>query len=310
MTNLSEFCIDSWDVPHTFDLHPFYAAAWSSFGPQIRCLSLGGNLQGFRVLITSNPSFTNVQELVLEFTNNLFRVDDAADTRTLTDLVTPFVNNLAPQLRLLKLWSWASIDLSSFFENLHPFPRLQSFSIRTAFNKSFRSNPSALSTVIRDVASTLRSLEIRLNPTGSAIDPTPEQLLSEWLSETMNSIPLFKNLHTLQLYPTPSALGLEALLTAIRASSETMRTLVVRDRYLRHDEINLIVVALGGEPGLTSLRLNIWKLTAALMDLLAASLPNLEELSLYVGDSAVSEPTSTMVSTLLVSPSHQVDSQE
>ncbi|TFK70333.1 hypothetical protein BDN72DRAFT_839267 [Pluteus cervinus] len=291
MTNLEMFCIDSWDVLPTYDLRPFWAAAWSSFGPHLRRLSLGGNLDGYRIFIESNPPTASLKELAMEFTNSVIRLDDAAELeRAILQHVVPFINRLAPQLEFLKLWSWASVELSSLFANLDPFPSLHTFSIRTAFNKSFASDPSGLTNMLLQSASTLQQLELRLNPTGAAIDPTPERLLSEWLSTLMSDEKRPSSLQTLQIYPTPTAVGFDALLSGIRANSGSLTTLGVRDRYLQLHEIQQLVEALGSQPVLTGLRLNVWRLTAEVVDFLALKLPHLRVLSLYVGDTPLNEP--------------------
>lgn len=286
LVNLEEFLIDSWNWPAQFNFQPLFSAAWTSFGRNLRRLSLGGNLEGFRVLIDSKPSLDSLQELDLEFTNNLNRADPdhADDESILLDYVAPFINALSPQLQALRIWSWASADLSSMFKQLGAFPMLNAISIRAAFNRSFRHDPSGLTLLLHSCSPTLRDLQLRLNPSGFA-NPVSDSPLSRWLSATITSHEgIGTGLQSLQLYPSASDVGLNSLITCIGRSTYSMRKLVVRDRYLHHGDIVRLVAAFSSPSELQSLRLNVWALSAPLMDLLSESFPSLKELTLTVGD--------------------------
>lgn len=301
MVNLRDFSIDPRVFPPSFDSEPLFSAAWSSFGHQLHRVSFGGNLEGYKRLISSNPPFKAVRELSLEFTDNQ-PPNQAADLLILSDLVVPFINNMSPHLRLLKVWSWASADLSSFFTRLGSFPELQDLSIRAPFNKSFRTDPSGLTQLLCSTVSTLRRLDLRLNPKGLVVDLTSERLLSEWMLERTSDEHSFSNLHAIQMYPTSLPAGFQTLLVSIQRSSETLTKLSVRERYLHHEEIESIVTALPLHNRLTSLRLNIWILQARVIDLLAKNLPCLHQLTLNIGNRYVTESDSSLVSFLPAGP--------
>jgi hypothetical protein len=289
LVNVEEFTIDSWNWPPEFDLAPFFAAAWSGFGKTVRKVSLGGSLEGFRALITSKPQFDSVQELDLEFTNNLngrSRSDPVDDEAILFYYVAPFINSVGSHLRSLRIWSWATADLSTFFQHLGPFPVLHSFGVRAAFNRSFRDDPSGLTQLLRNTAPTLRELELRLNPSGAIFsETTHDVMLCEWLSQTITSDDtIAAGLRTLQFYPTVSAGGCDVLLDCIKRSANTLKQLLVRDRYLHYEEIERLTHGFASHAELTYLRINVWRLTVDLIDLLAKNFTGLERLTLNIAD--------------------------
>lgn len=248
----------------------------------------------------SKPHFDSVQDLELEFTNNLTRsaADPVDDEAILFYYVAPFISSVGAHLQSLKIWSWASADLSTFFQHLGPFPVLRSFGVRAAFNRSFREDPSGLTQLLRNTAPTLRELELRLNPSGAMFSETAHDLmLCEWLSQTILSDDnIAVGLRTLQFYPTASSGGCDVLLDCIKRSADTLKELLIRDRYLHYEEIERLTQAFSCHSELTYLRLNIWKLTPDLIALLARNFPGLEKLTLNVAD-AITEVSLTSLST-------------
>jgi len=288
LLNVKEFSIDSWNLPPEFDLAPFFSAAWSGFGKTVRKVSLGGNLEGFKELIRSKPHFDSVQELELEFTNNMNGPgpDPVDDEAILFYHVAPLINSVGGHLQSLRIWSWASADLSTFFQHLGPFPALRTFGVRAAFNRSFRDDPSGLTQLLRSTAPTLNELELRLNPSGAALtEAAHDHVLCEWLSQTiLSDDTIAVGLRTLQFYPTASAGGCDVLLDCIKRSADTLKHLLVRDRYLHYEEIEALTKAFPPHAKLTYLRLNVWRLTTNLIDLLASNFAALEKLTLNVAD--------------------------
>ncbi|KAG5647356.1 hypothetical protein DXG03_000424 [Asterophora parasitica] len=295
MVNVEEFTVSSWNTLSTADLEPFFSTAWSGFGSKLRKLSLGGNIEGFKVLLTARPVLTAVEELHLEFTDNMNpplpnspeAVHGAAATQTLLlDFVAPFINDLSTQLQVLKLWSWASIDLSIFFQRLGPFPMLHTFSIWAAFNRSFAHDPSGLTRILYGTCLTLKDLTLRLNPLG-LFNSQADLVLCQWLSETVQNDQFGTGLRCLQLYPSTEP-NLDSLVAIIQRSAKTLEQLNVRDRYLRLPETTRIAEALSHFTTVTRLRLNVRTLPVELLDLFAHSLPNLKHLGLRAADG---EPT-------------------
>jgi hypothetical protein len=296
MTNVQELLIDSWDLPPQYDLHPFISSAWASFGANLHTVSLCGNLEGYRVLIESNPPFAALKHLRVEFTNNLFRVDLDADRAILVETVAPFVCRLGPQLESLRVWSWMVLDLSAFFLNIGGrFERLGWLNVRTAFNKSFREDAGGLKRVLCESSETLRRVDLRLNPSGSAVDPTSEGPLGGWLLECLEDERCLAHVRALDVYPTNLPSGMDVLLMCVRRTREQLVELVVRDRYLHVEEIGELLEALRGCRGLTYLRMNVWRMNVGLFDVMAVKAPGLRRLWLSVGDAASSDPSESLV---------------
>ncbi|KAG6857418.1 hypothetical protein H0H87_004780 [Tephrocybe sp. NHM501043] len=295
MSNVEAFQVESWNLPKEHDLFPFFSAAWLGFGKTLRSLSLGSNIEGFKIIKSSRPVLPAVKELHFEFTNNMNTLNPispealasvAMDHIQLHDFVVPIVNDLSAQLEVLKIWSWASTDLSQFFKSLFPFPHLHTLSIWAAFNRSFTHDSSGLSQVLSRTSPTLKELMLRLNPTGSRVfDPESDLALCHWLTDIVNNDERFSaGLRMLELYPSASDAGLDALITCIERCANTLERLNVRDRYLFVPEIFRITSAFHSDAHLTFLRLNVRKLSVELFDVFAKSFPNLKTLALRAAD--------------------------
>ena len=295
MTNVRELLIDSWNLPPQYDLHPFLSSAWASFGSKLHTASLCGNLEGYRVLIESNPPFAALKHLRMEFTNNLSRVDQDADRAILVEAVAPFVCRLGPQLESLTVWSWMAMDLSAFFLNIGQFERLEHLNVRTAFNKSFREDAGGLKRVLCESSKTLKKVDLRLNPSGLAVDPTSEGPLGRWLLECLEDERCLAGASALDVYPTNLPSGMDILLKCVERTREQLVELVVRDRYLNAEEIGDLLEALRGCRGLTYLRLNVWRMNVCLFDVMAVKAPGLRKLWLSVGDAVSSDPSASLV---------------
>lgn len=292
LVNVRELYIDLWNLPPFYDLQPLLSSFWSSFGPKLYTLSLSGNLEDFRSLIVSNPTLDNLRELRVELTDPspLYPISRA----TLVDVLVPFINSLAPHLLSLRLWSWASFDLSSFFSQLAPFPGLKALNVRTPFNTAF-GDASGLKGLICDSSSTLQRVDLRLNPAGLTVDPSSEEPLSRWLLECMSDERFFSKLQALDIYPTNMAAGMEFLLDCIRRTSTNLVELVVRDRYLQHGEIKTVVDVASSCRNLTYLRMNIRRLDVAFTDCLALKLPRISRLWLSIGENSTNDPNYLIV---------------
>ncbi|KAF8896440.1 hypothetical protein BD779DRAFT_1433936 [Infundibulicybe gibba] len=292
--NLTNFSIVAWDL---LNLESFLSAAWSSFGDNLRTISIGGNMNCFCSVALSYPSFKSVENLTVGFTDELKQdtlTNTMADQAVLKDHIIPFINKLVPQLKSLEIWSWAPLDLSLLFLNFGEFPVLEKFSIRTYFNKSFSSDPSGLARFLQTSAGNLRELQLRLNCTGTLINPNTELVLSDWLQNTIIEHP-FSRLTFLDMYPTGFTPGFDALIASIKSSAHTLERLQVKDRYLKFDEVEAVITAFGPNRGLRTIRLNVWRLTANVFDLLSNKLPNLKDVTLFLGDGVEGDPVSTLV---------------
>ena len=120
LVNVRELYIYLWDLPPLFDLQPLFSSFWSSFGPKLYTLSFLGRPEDFRTLISSNPILGSLRELRVELTRIGSLLQIEASRAILIDLLLPFINNLAPRLLSLKLWSRASLDILFSFSSKRP----------------------------------------------------------------------------------------------------------------------------------------------------------------------------------------------
>jgi len=286
LTSLTWFEVESWDLSPEYDLQSFFRSAWTAFGPQLESISIAGRPETFRQFVASDPRPVSCTALSLQFTHQLDTMAAVVDG-ILVNSVAPFINSLAPQLRALKIWSWSTLDLSALFLNLGHFPQLHDFHLRAPFNKAF-SDPAGLTTLLEINSATLDTVELRLNPAGSAMDPNSEQLLGQWFLSHQANPSVLTNLKLLRMYPTNLSSGFDALVMYIERSANTLTTLAVKDRYLDLDEVEALITPVShraADEGLQALRLNVRVWNAELFDLLALKLPGLKSLSLYVGGS-------------------------
>ena len=290
LVNVRELYIDLWNLPPLYDLRPLLSSFWSSFGPKLYTLSLSCILEDFHSLINSNPTLGNLRELRVELTDPspLYPIQIEASRATLVDLLLPFINSLAPHLLSLRLWSWASSDLSTFFSQLAPFPGLKVLNVRTPFNTAF-GDASGLKGLICDSSSTLQRVDLRLNPAGLTVDPSSEEPLSRWLLECISDERFFSKLQVLDIYPTNMAVGMEFLLGCIQRTSTNLVELIVRDRYLQDREIKTVIDAASSCRNLTYLRMNIRRLDVAFTDRLALKLPKISRLWLSIGENSAND---------------------
>ncbi|THV07335.1 hypothetical protein K435DRAFT_643398 [Dendrothele bispora CBS 962.96] len=283
--NTTAFTIDShsWGSHSSSDLPIFLQTAWSSFGNNLRELSLRGHAFSFRRIIQSNSTFPSLEELSLELIDDpTSSTNRAGEAEVLVTDLEPFITSLSSQLKVLDIWSLATSDLSHFFLNLGQFPLLTSFKLETSFTKTFRADPSGLTKFLQNHCSQLECLVLRLNtaPLGLQTGRVSEELLGRWMKECFSSL-TFTRLRDLEMYPTVQRGGMEALVLCIQQSQDTLKRLIIRDRYLDHEEIEMTMLSLS--PDIRSLRFNAKTLNVELVDL-ASRLSELRSLSFGVGN--------------------------
>ncbi|RXW17908.1 hypothetical protein EST38_g7946 [Candolleomyces aberdarensis] len=283
MVNVADFRIVTWAIPlPARDLFPLYDAAWSAFGGNLKRISICANLNGFEALIASSPNYVKLETLELEF-SDLPRIDPAADAAMLTQTVVPFVNKLCPQIKTFKIRSWANLDLSPFFLNVDPFPVLKTTLMRIPFNRALSTDPSGFTKYIHESSKSLTKVALRLSPTGLALDPYIEQSLCDWMEALVSDPRCFAKVKHLDICPTHLAPGMDILHHSIQRTRESIVEFTVRDRYLGPDDVVAVVKGLKASQSLTSLRLNVLSLSAAMFDLMAQTLPGLRTLWLSTG---------------------------
>ncbi|KAJ7170789.1 hypothetical protein C8R43DRAFT_981070 [Mycena crocata] len=287
LINLAHFEVESWDMSPDYNLQHFFSDAWSAFGHQLQGVSMAGRPEAFRQFVASKPELTSCTSLGLQFTHEIDTTAGSAVVGILVDSVAPFINSLAPQLDALQIWSWSTLDLSALFNNLGVFPRLRDFHLRAPFNKAFP-DATGLTTLLDANSHSLEVVELRLNPAGSAMDPSSERVLAQWFSSHAAHDAVLTNLKRLRMYPTTLETGFDALRMYTQRSVNTLKDLGVKDRYLDLEEVKALIAPFSDRPpdeGLQTLRLNVRVWNAELFELFALKLHGLKSLSLYVGGS-------------------------
>ncbi|KJA20597.1 hypothetical protein HYPSUDRAFT_43107 [Hypholoma sublateritium FD-334 SS-4] len=285
-TNVRDLTIDCWDFPQAdgYDLSSIYKGFWAAFGNNLECLTLMGNLESHNSVISSAPTLSSaLRHLRIDFGENLYGSNPDTHHEILASVIAPFVRRLSPHLEGLKIWCWATLDMSPFFAACNSFPQLEYLAVRMAFDKTLR-EPSGLGALLCNTAKTVRQLEMRLNPSQFHTNVALEAELGRWLLECLSDEQCMLQVRELDLYPTSTGDGLAVVLTSVGRVSTTLRRLIIRDRYLVHTEVLEIIDALSACRGLRYLRMNVLRLDIDIMDRMAARLPSLEGLWLSLGD--------------------------
>jgi hypothetical protein len=281
LPNVTEFAVYLHGTPGYIDYAPFFSLAWRSFGTKLRKCSLGGDLDSIRRILVTKPDFQSLEELSMEFVQH---PDETAvqGLHAVQDVI-PVLNSLAPRLQFFRLWCWTKFNLSSFLKRLGPFPNLVCLSLRGHFDNAFQNDGSGIPCFLSQMPK-LRHLELRLNPQRAGLDPSAEEPLAQSLAECTSDQRLFRNLLSLQLYPTNRPEGIDILLNGIQQSSQSLTALTIRDRYLPFEEIERVIIALKECTQLLYLRMNVRTLNVDIFDMLSSSLPHLRQLCLYLTD--------------------------
>lgn len=284
--NVRDLVIDCWDFMQAdgYNLSSIYKGFWAAFGNNLECLTLMGNLESHNSVISSTPTLSSaLRHLHIDFGENLHESNPATHHEILVSVIAPFVRSLSPHLEGLKIWCWATLDMSPFFAACNSFPLLEYLAIRMAFDKTLR-EPSGLRALLCNTVKTVRRLEMRLNPSQFHTNVTLEAELGRWLLECLSDERCVMQVRELDLYPTSTGDGLAVVLASVGRASTTLRRLIIRDRYLVRTEVLEIIDALSACRRLRYLRMNVLRLDIDIMDRMAARLPSLEGLWLSLGD--------------------------
>ena len=296
-TNVRGLTIDSWGLRQVDDsaLSSLYKHLWEALENRLECLTLKGNLEDLERAISSAPTLSILRRLHIDFGQNINEIGSATAQKILVSVIAPFVKKMNAHLEALKIWCWASLDMSSFFDVCNSFPQLGYLAVRMAFDKALH-EPSGLRALLWNSAETLQRLEMRLNPTQVYMNAGPEAQLGGWLLGCLNDERYLSQVRELDLYPSTTADGLVVILAGVGRASATLQRLIIRDRYVVPAEALEIIDALSACRGLRYLRMNILRLEIDIVDRMVARLPSLEGLWLSLGDQiSTDNPTSLRV---------------
>jgi len=106
-SNLREFSARLWSSTQPEQLNSFLLPAWSTFGPNLRKMTLMGHPSGIRTL--HSPDHHRIR-------------NDIAGAAPLEDVIVPFINGVSATLDVLSPSCWGtSIDFSQCFFKLGVF---------------------------------------------------------------------------------------------------------------------------------------------------------------------------------------------
>jgi len=289
LSNIRNLEIKStWQLPPRLShpvLRPLLVSFSTSFGAHLRRLHLEGNVQEYRVLLGSIPSFSCLQVLFLEFKQNHSLVGHGTETHILVEVVAPFLNSVRSHLESLTIKSHFSLDFTGFFTQLSSFPMLSAIYIGTAFSRT-RHYPSSLINFLADNSSTLQTLALPIIPFQRfSSELEYHEPLSQWLLNSLTDKRCFIQLRVLDVYPTMTAASLEIILAFIQRSSQNLAKVTVRGRFFQLDEAKAIVTALSECNNLTELYLNVSGLDIGLLDDLSNKTPGLDHIRLRLAQS-------------------------
>ncbi|KAM6490563.1 hypothetical protein JOM56_013906 [Amanita muscaria] len=282
LVNLQKFAVHLYCAPTWVDCESFFEPAWQTFGARLPKLSLGGDIDSVRRIAVAKPHLPALKNLSMEFIHHS-QEDTARGGLSLAQDIAPFLNILAPQLQSFRLWCWGKFDLSAFLKSLKPFPHLNGVSVRGHFDNAFQNDGSGMTIFLRQMPA-LRNLELRLNPQRAGLEPETERPLAQYLISCTSDAQLFRNLQSLQIYPTNRPEGINIILNSIERSLYSLTSLTVRDRYLDLEEVARVIPALKNCTELLYLRMNLRTLDIDIFDMLSKCLPHLRQLSLYLTD--------------------------
>jgi len=294
MSNVTELTIDWWQHPAARHFEPFLPIAWEACRAAVETLTLGGTLEGVKQLVLhldmmTAPPALKLQELRLNFAQVCGQFGpNKTDAFVLQHTIAPFINSLAPQLRGISISSRSvQLDLSPLFADLvDSFPLLCHFSIHVPFRAAFLSDYVCLTHFLLRHSKTIRTASLDFTPisTPSPVYMQKDDPLARWLKEVISdNDAILPHLRSLVLYPTHLSAGFAALQSLVERSVSTLTTLAIRRYRLSYDDLTALLGIFSRratDTRLVCLCIETHRLDPPLLDMLAANLPGLRELSL------------------------------
>ncbi|KAJ6519074.1 hypothetical protein C8R45DRAFT_950163 [Mycena sanguinolenta] len=206
-----------------------------------------------------------------------------------------FVNTLLRRLRGLSLYTTPTstyLDLGPLFCHLGRGRRLTSFTLCIPFDGGHLADVTSLREFLFKHHTTLESLN--LSATRAAARSNPGAAMSKfWIREALKDHPSCPSLSHLSLSLRPLRADLAPLLRCLFGVRTQLRMLKLSDRPLEYAELARIFGVLNSPPQLRVLSLRIRWLSPEIVDLIAASLPELTVLDLTFLEVVHQEPPSS-----------------
>jgi hypothetical protein len=234
--------------------------------------------------ITSLPPVTGMTSL--KELNVMWRAGFELDNQSICSEaiahIFPFINNISGILESMSITSYGHIDLSSFFRGLGHFPCLTSLSLIIPLNNRHIIDPSALNFFLAH-HSGLHHLCIRNRHSDCCLwPPISDHIAAEWFQQCFKALPFPRiKVFTLGL-SGPSNSGIQNyVLASMKSVFDTSSSLVLAEPYLSFTDL-CVVLASVPTAHFRMLSLCIVILNLEVIDLLAESCPNLDQLVLSI----------------------------
>ncbi|KAL0948262.1 hypothetical protein HGRIS_010858 [Hohenbuehelia grisea] len=258
----------------------FLSTAWEAFGQHLRRLSLrlhAGTLEHF----LRSAQFLQLDEMNLTFDTYAFRTDEPQSGQRSVSSLGP---SLLCSIKCLRISSYATADLSGFFQNIGAFTHLQSLFLHLGFRPDHLDPSSSIIRFINAHADTLHSIGLTL-PADSYEDA--ESRITYWASGSITLVPFRLSLSCLRefSYSLCIPVHMADIVAFVRCSASTLQTLRLSGCFLTHAEVCSILDIFNALPlpsRLITLSLPIGQFGAHFMDLFAEIFPYLESLELVI----------------------------
>jgi len=280
MKNVVVFYFEWRDLPLTSQSRLFLQIISANFSTSLRKLALRARIGNFAEFLAISD-FPNVDEVDFHFDYEPLGSTVDQEGKTLLDVVAPFVNRHARQLRTIVISSSSHADLSRFFQQLDPLPKLNRLGLRISFNIAHLSDPSILPSLLGGWRASLRHVEIVPNH----LDVEGEQRRAnqhhtDWANASTLLIARTDCLHNLVSgelpYTTP-----EHTFPILARSVPTLQRLKLTGHFLDRSAVEALLHLFAEHPfQLQSLWIGVKILDLYLLALLARRLPALLSLVL------------------------------
>jgi hypothetical protein len=281
--NVEELYFHLHDLPVIPSFNQFLKLMWTTLGPTLRRFSINATWARLPTLldpIVSSPLVT-LEELSIRLVAS--GSSRSLSRRRVLICILAFVTTHRASLEALSLSSFEQLDVASLFRGFGHFPRLTKITISITMNRVTLANPSALSQFLNSHKNTLRELDIRPE-NGLVISNNSSDVYKTWISEELPKLSL-DSLQSLKINLWPTFKPGTCPPAGFIPISPGLTSLEVEGSVVNRDDIDVLIKSLRRHSttiSLQKLRLSITRLEPELVDLLAAALPQLEEISLSV----------------------------
>jgi hypothetical protein len=263
---------------------PLLARAWPDIGLRLCSMFVDMPLTALAEFIASlapTKAFANLRQLEIVSSMDRSTVYGGSDFHQVFDALLPLIHKHSATLDSLSITTYRHIDLTSFLRKLGHLPCLTTLSFTIPFDVSHVLDPRAFNQVLVNHPD-LSDLTIRNQISyccGSWQRPS-NVITEEWLHGCFDGVS-FSRLKVLKL-GLNYRVGLEQrMMVTMRPLCSSLSSLVLLDRCLRWDDLNIILKSLQPRH-LKALSLFVQNLNKEVIYLLLEHCPNLQDLSLNI----------------------------